>query len=113
MFIGDDFAGSSVGRYLLDSFLESTPALSGKAISHIFRARTAVNLQNRLADLSVPTLVINGANDVSLESGRYTASHIPNAVHRIVSDAGHICCVEKPWVFDRLVLDFLASQGYG
>jgi 3-oxoadipate enol-lactonase len=113
MFMSDDFAGSPVGRYLLDSFLGAEPALSGMAISQIFRARTAVNLQSRLTGLSVPTLVVNGATDVSLESGLYTASQIPNALHRIIPDAGHICCVEKPWVFDRLVLDFLASRGYG
>jgi pimeloyl-ACP methyl ester carboxylesterase len=113
MFVSDDFARSPVGRYLLDSFLESTPELSGKSISEIFRARSTVNLQSRLSAVAVPTLVINGATDVSLESGRYTASRIPNALHRIVPGAGHICCLENPSEFDRLVLDFLDAQGYG
>ncbi|HEY7610215.1 MAG TPA: alpha/beta fold hydrolase [Alphaproteobacteria bacterium] len=112
MIVGDDFARSPLGRYLLDAFLESTPRLSGKSISEIFRARAAVNLADRLAAVSAPTLVINGATDVSLESGRYTASRIPGALHRIVPDAGHICCLENPWAFDRLVLDFLAARGY-
>lgn len=113
MFMGDDFSGSPTGRYLLDSFLATTPQLSGKSIAQIFRARSAVNLQDRLATVAVPTLVINGATDVSLESGLYTASHIPKAVHRIVPNAGHICCLENPAAFDRLVLDFLDAQGYG
>jgi pimeloyl-ACP methyl ester carboxylesterase len=113
MFVSDDFARSPVGRYLLDSFLELTHELSGKSISEIFRARSTVNLQSRLSAVAVPTLVINGATDVSLESGRYTASRIPNALHRIVPGAGHICCLEKPAEFDRLVLDFLDAQGYG
>ena len=112
MIVGDDFARSAMGCYLLDAFDEATPGLSGKSISEIFRARTAVNLKDRLAGMSVPTLVINGATDVSLDSGRATASLIPNSVHRIVPDAGHICCLENPWTFDRLVLEFLEANGY-
>jgi pimeloyl-ACP methyl ester carboxylesterase len=104
------FAESAVGRYLLSGFLEATPSLSGKSIARIFEARTKVDLRSRLAEVLVPTLVINGATDVSLESGRYTASHIRAALHRVVPDAGHLCCFENPAAFDRLVLDFLAAR---
>lgn len=103
------FAQSALGRYLL----ETTPALSGKAIARIFRARMKVDLRSRLREVAVPTLVVNGAADVSLESGRFTASRIPGAVHRIVPDAGHLCCLENPAGFDAAVLDFLAGQGVG
>ena len=111
MIVGDDFAGTPRGRYLLDAFLETTPQLSGASISQIFRARSSVNLKDRLADTRIPTLVINGATDVSLESGRDTASRIRDAEHRVIPGAGHICCIEKPWAFDRLVLDFLDANG--
>jgi 3-oxoadipate enol-lactonase len=104
------FAESSLGRYLLDGFLESTPGLSGKSIAQIFLARATVDLRSRLAEVSVPTLVVNGATDVSLESGRFTASHIRAAMHRVVPDAGHLCCFENPAAFDRLVLEFLAAN---
>jgi pimeloyl-ACP methyl ester carboxylesterase len=105
------FARSPLGRHLLDGFLEATPSLSGKSIAQIFHARTKIDLRSRLAEVAIPTLVINGATDVSLESGRYTAGHIRNAIHRIVPDAGHLCCFENPAVFDRLVLEFLAANG--
>jgi 3-oxoadipate enol-lactonase len=107
------FARSALGGYLLDAALETTPALSGAAIAQIFRARTAIDLRDRLGEVSVPTLVVNGATDVSLDSGRYTASRIPGAMHRIVPDSGHLCCLENPAAFDRLVLEFLDGQGLG
>ena len=107
------FARRPLGRYLLDSALETTPLLSGKAIAQIFRARMAVDLRDRLGDVAVPTLVVNGANDVSLESGRYTASRIAGAVHRIIPESGHLCCMENPAAFDRAVLDFLDGQVMG
>jgi pimeloyl-ACP methyl ester carboxylesterase len=113
MIVGGDFARSPTGRHLLEGFLESTPSLSGKSIARIFEARTKVDLRSRLAEVTVPTLVVNGATDVSLEAGRFTASHIRGAVHRIVPDAAHLSCFENPAAFDRLVLDFLAAQGYG
>lgn len=105
------FARSPLGRHLLEGFLESTPGLSGKAIAQIFRARTRVDLRGRLPEIATPTLVVNGATDVSLASGRYTAAHIRDAAHRIVPDAGHLCCFENPAAFDRLALDFLAAHG--
>ncbi len=106
------FAKSPLGRYLLDAALETTPDLSGKAIAQIFRARTAVDLRGRLHEIAIPTLVVNGATDVSLESGRYTASRIRGAVHRIIPDAGHLCCLENPAAFDDAVLDFLDGQNW-
>lgn len=105
------FARSALGRYLLDAALETTPQLSGKAIAQIFRARSAVDLRGRLGAVAMPTLVVNGASDVSFDSGRYTASRIPGAMHGIVADAGHLCCLENPAAFDALVLDFLGRQG--
>ncbi len=112
-FIHPTFAASPLGRYLLASFLENTSQLSAKSISQIFRARASVDLKSRLAAVSATTLVVNGAADISLDSGRETASRIPIAVHRVVPDAGHICCLENPQVFDRFVLDFLDTGGYG
>lgn len=106
------FATSVLGRYLFDGFLENSDALSGRAIAQIFRARRSVNLQDRLSAIAMPVLVVNGESDVSLESGRYTAAHIPGAVHRIVADAGHLCCIEQPQAFDRHVLEFLAAIPY-
>jgi len=112
MIVGDDFAATPRGRYLLDTFSESTPSLSGKAIGQIFRARAPVNLRARLPEISLPTLVVNGATDVSLESGRETARRIRGAEHRVIPGAGHMCNFEEPWEFDRLALDFLAAHGY-
>jgi pimeloyl-ACP methyl ester carboxylesterase len=108
-----DFARSALGRHLIEAALETTPELSGMAIAGIFRARAEVDLRARLGEVAVPTLVVNGATDVSLESGLYTASRIAGAAHRIVPRAGHLCCLENPAEFDRVVLDFLDGQSLG
>ncbi len=108
-----NFARSALGSHLLEAALEDTATLSGRSIAQIFRARTAVDLRHRLGEIAIPTLVVNGARDVSLESGRYTASRIPGAVHRIIPESGHLCCLENPAAFDRTVHDFLDGQAMG
>lgn len=111
MIVGRAFAESALGRHLLTVFLEEAPRLSGRAIARVFEARAVVDLRDRLGEIAAPTLVVNGAADVSLAAGRDTARRIPNARHRIVPDAGHFACFESPAAFDAAVLEFLDEIG--
>ena len=61
----------------------------------------------RLGSLTVPTLVVNGAADMSLEAGRETASLIPGAWHKVLPGTGHVCNLEDPAGFDAAVIEFL------
>ncbi|MBI4634057.1 MAG: alpha/beta fold hydrolase [Deltaproteobacteria bacterium] len=106
-----EFRASPVGRYLLQTFEERNPWLSGEAIARIFRALTEVDLVPHLAGLALPTLVINGELDHSLPGGLCTAEMIPGAVHRILPGTGHACCIEDPAGFDALVEAFLTEHG--
>jgi pimeloyl-ACP methyl ester carboxylesterase len=58
-----------------------------------------------------PTLVINGAHDVSLQRGGETAVGIPGAQHVVIPGTGHACCIEDPAAFDRAVMGFLKAKG--
>ena len=62
----------------------------------------------RLPGMRVPTLVVNGEHDNSLERGGITASLIPDAVHAVIPNAGHACVIEDPDAFDRHVIAFLS-----
>ncbi len=108
--VAPQFASSRLGAYLLDRFAEAGPSLSGAAIAQIFRARAAADMTERLPTLAIPTLVVNGEFDISLEAGRRTASLIPHAAHRIVPGTGHACCIEDPAGFDEIVASFLRAN---
>ena len=109
--VAPDFADSKLGKYLLDTFVERDPWLSGESIGQIFRARGALDMTPRLATMKVPTLVVNGEYDNSLAGGKKTASLIPRAAHRILPRTGHACNIEDPAGFDQLVIDFLRAHG--
>jgi len=109
--VAPDFPETKLGKYLLDTFVERDPWLSGECIAQIFRARGGMDMTPRLGSMKVPTLVINGEYDNSLKSGRRTASMIPGAIHKVLPGTGHACNIEDPGAFDEFVVDFLRANG--
>jgi pimeloyl-ACP methyl ester carboxylesterase len=67
------------------------------------------NSGQRLAEISVPTLVIVGELDrpEMLEIADRLVAEIPNARLETIPDTAHVPSMERPQDFDRLVLDFL------
>jgi pimeloyl-ACP methyl ester carboxylesterase len=109
--VAPGFPDTKLGKYLLGTFVERDPWLSGESIGQIFRARGGTDMTARLGSMKVPTLVINGEYDNSLAGGKKTASLIPGAVHRILPKTGHACNIEDPAGFDELVIEFLRAHG--
>lgn len=109
--VAPGFAATPRGRYLLDSFLGRTPMLSGEAIARLFEAFDGVDLLSRVSSLDIPVLIVNGEHDMSLPGARETAQLLPDVIHRVIPDTGHLCCFEDPAAFDAMVVEFLRSRG--
>jgi 3-oxoadipate enol-lactonase len=64
-----------------------------------------------LAELTVPTLVVVGADDKSdfHAIGERIAREAPDARLEILPAAGHLAALENPDAFDRLLLEFLGA----
>lgn len=107
-----DFRESDACRELLDTFEKTNSKLSAATIAQIFRARAQADLTPHLSHLKLPTLVINGELDNSLQGGVQTAQKIPGAVHKILLGTGHACCIENPAVFNSMVEAFLIEHGF-
>lgn len=105
------FCETRAGRWAMEMFCENSPSLSGQSIAQIFRARAACNMTPRLGGITAPTLVVNGAHDLSLPAGVETAQGISGARHVVIPDTGHACCIEDPHAFDAATLDFLRAHG--
>ncbi len=106
-----EFPATPAGRRILKLFAEDAHRLSGASIAQIFRARGACDMSARLPDISVPVLVVNGAHDMSLEAGRFTASQIPGAQHVTLPGTGHACNIEDPEAFDDAMIGFFKTHG--
>jgi 3-oxoadipate enol-lactonase len=108
--VAPGFCDTPLGAWVLDLFSENAHSLSGRCIAQIFRAREGCDMRDRLADMKRPTLVINGAHDVSLARGTETASRIPGARHVVLPGTGHACCIEDPAAFEAAVMNFLQAK---
>lgn len=68
-----------------------------------------LNITDQLKLIEAPTLVMVGEEDI-LKPRKYSqiiAREIPNAQLVVVPDAGHALCLEKPTIFNALILGFL------
>lgn len=67
----------------------------------------------RLAEISVPTLVIVGSLDHPevLKAADLLANRVRGAKKIILSDCAHVPNMEKPLEFNRIVLEFLKQKG--
>jgi 2-hydroxy-6-oxonona-2,4-dienedioate hydrolase len=77
-------------------------------MSTLLAIRDSKDLSGRLSKISVPTLLIWGANDRMIPltySREYTK--IPNSQLTIIDNCGHTPFVEKPAEFNNIVLNFL------
>ncbi len=69
------------------------------------------DVRGRLNELSMPVLMIYGANDlVPIELAKRDAAQIRNSKLVIIEDAKHYCFIDQPKEFERIVRDFLISN---
>jgi pimeloyl-ACP methyl ester carboxylesterase len=66
-------------------------------------------VRDKLAGITIPTLVVWGANDeiVPLDEGRAYATQIPNAKLIVIPECGHVPALEKPDAFLSAAIPFL------
>ena len=71
----------------------------------------AYDFEERIPDISCPTLIIWGRNDeiVPVEDALEYERLIPDARRAIFEDTGHVPMLERPGRFNELVEEFLAS----
>lgn len=86
-------------------FLETDPAVAHGD----YVACNRFDVMDRLGEIQLPTLVINGTADrmTPLKYGRYLAEEIPDAQLLIVEGAGHMVTLEKPEAVATAVRRFL------
>ena len=79
-----------------------------------FQACNWFDVRGRLAEISVPVMVIS-AQDDKLTPPKYAdflESAIPNTTRSHILDAGHIAPMEKPQEVNQAIIEFLDSHGF-
>lgn len=118
----DGLADAGVGRWLTHAGRAANPALSAW-LREMFTSQSAegyascctavqtMSIVDSLPSVTVPTLVIAGAEDQATppDHARRIADTIPGARLEIVDGAAHLGNVERPAQFTALILNHLRS----
>lgn len=107
--VAPTFRTTALGRTLLAMFEDQGAPLDADALEAFLRAANSFDCTPSLGGVRQRTLVVNGALDHSLQVGRKTARAIPGADHMVIEGAGHVCCLERPDVFNEAVATFMAG----
>ncbi|HFB66251.1 MAG TPA: alpha/beta hydrolase [Aeromonadales bacterium] len=68
------------------------------------------SVESQIAEITQPVLIVAADKDYTpVAHKKNYASKIPRAIINVISDSHHAVPVEKPEVFNRLVLDFLKT----
>ena len=82
-----------------------------KALWQLTVASEESGLIERLAEITMPTLVITGDDDriVPTEQSLRLADELPNAELKVIAQSGHLPHEEKPVEFMQAVIEFLST----
>lgn len=82
-----------------------------KDIGRHVRKSEARSAAERLHELSMPTLIVIGQNDLPYLklAADYMCDHLPAATKLLIPDAGHLPNLEHPELFQTAVFDFLGD----
>jgi len=105
---GDRFDNESA-RFIRQGFLEHRPHALVAVLRNVIAEHPSVaELREALARVTVPALVIAGANDAaSLGPSRDLASALPGARLEVVPGSGHVINLDKPKIFNEILVRFL------
>lgn len=75
-----------------------------------FEAGRGVDLRDRLKEITIPTLIIAGADSlIPISMAQFLHENIKGSVLEIIPDAGHMPMLEKPEEFNEAILRFIGK----
>lgn len=96
----------------IEASVENFAKIDMPAFVALMKSFYNLDLTDRLAQISVPTLIIVGENDL-IKGRKYSqimADHIPQAEYVIVPGSGHALCLDKPDILNTLLIGFVKKN---
>jgi 3-oxoadipate enol-lactonase len=103
------FTADFTGRAPFEAMLSAIP---DDGYAACCAAIETMDLRPRLADITAPTMVIAGTDDLPTPPvhGRLIADSVPGARFELVANAGHLSNVEQPAEITALLADHLGDR---
>jgi pimeloyl-ACP methyl ester carboxylesterase len=105
------FRATPMARFFADMFAERSPQADLQTIIHQFEAHAQPDAEDHQARVACPTIILSGSEDATHQSAFALQARIPGCEMKILPGAGHACQIEQPWLFNRLMIEFLTEHG--
>lgn len=94
--------------------LADTAAQPPASVASDFRACDVFDVRERLAEISVPVLILSAQDDLLTPPAyaEFLESGIRGSQRVHFQDAGHLIPVEKPEAVNEAIISFLSAQGF-
>ncbi len=95
-----------------DLVFEQLGSLGAPGFMPALEAIIGYDFTDRLGEITCPTLVVQGDQDVLVPIGdaHEFAARIPDASTLILHDTGHVPMLERPATFNRALIEFLGQE---
>ncbi len=105
------FRATPLAHYFAELFSERNDAADLETILHQFRALQEDEPAGHHENIDCPTVILTGTEDAAHQSAFALQARIPDCELKVLPGAGHACQLEQPWLFDRLMIEFLTRHG--
>ena len=105
------FRETPMAHYFANLFSERNKYADVESIIYQFIALSKPEPKGHFAKISCPNIILTGTEDVFHQMAFALQEQIANCELKVLPGAGHACHMEQPWLFDRLLLEFLAKHG--
>ncbi len=119
----DGLVAPTLGRWLTQDTQQNQPELvahvsrmisttSPKGYAGCSRAIMKLNYTDQLKSITTPSIIIPGELDPALpvSMSEIIAAHLPGSVMKTVPGAAHLCNIENPEDFNKILIDWIKSQ---
>jgi pimeloyl-ACP methyl ester carboxylesterase len=105
------FRATPMARFFADMFAERNSHADLQTIIYQFEAHAKPDAEDHQARIACPTIILSGSEDATHPSAFALKARIPGCEMKTLPGAGHACQIEQPWLFNRLMIEFLTKHG--
>jgi len=104
------FRATPMARFFADVFAERNRHGDLATIIHQFEAHARPDAEDHQARIACPAIILSGSEDATHQNAFALRARIPGCEMKVLPGAGHACQIEQPWLFNRLMIEFLTTH---
>lgn len=104
-----EFLGSPNGQMLTSRYINNADTIDPNAAARMYEALKAYESEARLPEITAPTLIIAGEQDMAKAMCAEIHRMIDGSQFHVIPGASHCCCIDSPVAFNQILLPFLSK----